>query len=602
MRRYIALLAATAPLHAQSVVEWSTRQDGGLSLSDYAHSLAIANDGSVLMAGRGYNQTSGSPPPPPTTDAMLTKLGADGVVQWSRRHNGPLSGDERLERVVVANDGVIWSGGYAGGFTAGSYQITSLLLRHDASGNLLSSRGFGDPTGPNNIRSLAVAPDGTVHGCGHDGASGGDAVVWRFDAAGGVVWTARIPEVLAGAYDTAYELAFGPSGEVYACGLLGTVPGGTSTDSSAFVARIDAGVVSWTRVVPGAPGAASVFYSLAANAQGETCAVGAIHTSTSATNGAAVIHDASGNLRVRSDFVGAQGDYARGVAVDSLGRFFVGADGFFGSTGRDFALELLAATGPLWRVVVDGGGGGDDSLRRVCVLSTGDLVAAGTGPSTPGGGNDALVFGLDAAGATRFSNKLATSGSEQVFGLAAGPSGTLVVGGWLDTQGVSNSTDQWCAKLARTSRAFCTGESAATCPCGNGSTPGAQSGCANSLGAGARLVDQGASSLALDTLALRGSGMPNSSSLYFQGSGAGSGAPFGDGLRCATGTTIRLATRVNSAGASTYPYAGEPSISVRGAIVAPGVRSYQVWYRNSAAFCTPSTFNLSNGLQVLWTP
>jgi hypothetical protein len=63
-----------------------------------------------------------------------------------------------------------------------------------------------------------------------------------------------------------------------------------------------------------------------------------------------------------------------------------------------------------------------------------------------------------------------------------------------------------------------------------------------------------------------------------------------------------LATRVNSAGASTYPSAGEPSISVRGAVVAPGVRSYQVWYRNSAAFCTPSTFNLSNGLQVLWTP
>jgi hypothetical protein len=25
-----------------------------------------------------------------------------------------------------------------------------------------------------------------------------------------------------------------------------------------------------------------------------------------------------------------------------------------------------------------------------------------------------------------------------------------------------------------------------------------------------------------------------------------------------------------------------------------------VWYRNAAVFCTASTFNLSNGLQVTW--
>jgi hypothetical protein len=28
---------------------------------------------------------------------------------------------------------------------------------------------------------------------------------------------------------------------------------------------------------------------------------------------------------------------------------------------------------------------------------------------------------------------------------------------------------------------------------------------------------------------------------------------------------------------------------------------YQLWYRNAAAFCTPSTFNLTNGLDVTWT-
>jgi hypothetical protein len=42
---------------------------------------------------------------------------------------------------------------------------------------------------------------------------------------------------------------------------------------------------------------------------------------------------------------------------------------------------------------------------------------------------------------------------------------------------------------------------------------------------------------------------------------------------------------------------------VRGLIpLAGGTREYQCWYRNAAAFCTASTFNLTNGLEILWQP
>jgi len=41
-------------------------------------------------------------------------------------------------------------------------------------------------------------------------------------------------------------------------------------------------------------------------------------------------------------------------------------------------------------------------------------------------------------------------------------------------------------------------------------------------------------------------------------------------------------------------------VSVKGLITAPGTRTYQVWYRNAAAFCTASTFNLSNGVSIVW--
>ncbi len=146
---------------------------------------------------------------------------------------------------------------------------------------------------------------------------------------------------------------------------------------------------------------------------------------------------------------------------------------------------------------------------------------------------------------------------------------------------------------------YCFGDGTGTaCPCANNGAAG--NGCANSVNAnGANLTTSGNSSLANDTLVLQGSGMPNASCLYFQGTSQ-INAVFGDGLRCAGGVVTRLGTKTNVAGASQYPTAGNPSVSVKGAVTTPGTRAYQTWYRNAAAFCTTSTFNLTNGVLVTW--
>jgi hypothetical protein len=122
---------------------------------------------------------------------------------------------------------------------------------------------------------------------------------------------------------------------------------------------------------------------------------------------------------------------------------------------------------------------------------------------------------------------------------------------------------------------------------------------------GGRLAGFGAASIATDSVTLSASQMPNSSALYFQGTTetlAGAGSVFGDGLRCASGATVRLGTKLNAAGASQFPAPGDPSVSVRGGCNAGNSRTYQVWYRNAASFCTPSTFNLTNGVGLTWVP
>ncbi len=156
--------------------------------------------------------------------------------------------------------------------------------------------------------------------------------------------------------------------------------------------------------------------------------------------------------------------------------------------------------------------------------------------------------------------------------------------------------------------AFCSGDgSASGCPCANVGLSG--HGCENSLGTGGGLlVASGTPSVSADTLELDGSAMSASGSvLYFQGTVAVNGAQgvtFGDGLRCVGGSVTRLGTRQNSGGTSGYGAPlGDTPISVKGLVpISGGTRYYQAWYRNSGAFCTSSTFNLTNGVAVTWIP
>lgn len=151
---------------------------------------------------------------------------------------------------------------------------------------------------------------------------------------------------------------------------------------------------------------------------------------------------------------------------------------------------------------------------------------------------------------------------------------------------------------------FCYGDgTGAPCPCGNISAPGW--GCQNSLGFGAQLTATGTASITTGICFLNGIQMPpNSSALYFQGTiqqNSGAGAAFGDGKRCAAGTVHRLGIKTNSAsGTSSYPEFGDPRIPVQGQLQFPTTRTYQVWYRNIAPFCTPAGFNLSNGVMITW--
>jgi hypothetical protein len=155
---------------------------------------------------------------------------------------------------------------------------------------------------------------------------------------------------------------------------------------------------------------------------------------------------------------------------------------------------------------------------------------------------------------------------------------------------------------------FCFGDGTGTaCPCANFGAPGR--GCANSANQdGGIMWANGFPSISNDTVHFTASGLPPTvASLLIQGQNTiagGNGTVFGDGLRCVQTNVIRMYQRPTLCGNRSFgrDVPGDAPISVVGGVSTPGVRYYQVWYRNATAFCTPSTFNLTNAYQITWTP
>ena len=153
-----------------------------------------------------------------------------------------------------------------------------------------------------------------------------------------------------------------------------------------------------------------------------------------------------------------------------------------------------------------------------------------------------------------------------------------------------------------------TGVMSTDCPCQmNGS---AGRGCPNSSDSyGAGLVAEGL--VALHDVAFHPSGEPaNALTVLLQGtSNVSGGALFGDGVRCAGGSLLRLYVRHAANGIFEAPLAGEASIPNRSAqlgdTIPPGAaRYYQACYRDpSAGFCPApagASFNITNAVAITW--
>lgn len=150
------------------------------------------------------------------------------------------------------------------------------------------------------------------------------------------------------------------------------------------------------------------------------------------------------------------------------------------------------------------------------------------------------------------------------------------------------------------------------CPCSNPPTSVGR-GCNNSWSTGgARLQSTGHPSLASDFLLLHTSGQtPTGTAILLQGTLSNPfGLTQGQGVRCASGTLVRLYVQAAVGGSVAFPDGPGTSISGRSAelgdnIAAGTRRWYSVYYRDPIVLggCVPGvTYNTTQTHEVLWQP
>jgi hypothetical protein len=295
------------------------------------------------------------------------------------------------------------------------------------------------------------------------------------------------------------------------------------------------------------------------------------------------------------------------------------AGGAFLTAGENVVYRVARWNGSSWSTVGATFSGFQNEVRALGVFDDG----AGAGPMLIAGGRFGITQGANIARLQGSSWKaLGGAVSEANFsddpavnalavfddGSSAGPE--LYVGG--NFQATDTSASHFIARLGcvGTTVPFCFG-TPELCPCGNFDVFGNLVGCLNSypgaMPPGGRLDGSGRVSLASDSLVLSAKNMTGTTALFLQGTATiagGVGTTLGDGILCAGGAILRLKTKSILAGASSYPSGSDVAISTTGLVTTPGMRVYQVMYRDPIGWCAPgmSAINFTNAVQVGWAP
>ena len=408
------------PLVIDPTLSWHTFLGG--TDYDWGHGIAVDASGNTYVTGYS-NLTWGTPIRPFTEgdywmDAFVTKLGANGILQWNTFLGGTgedgakgISVDMNGQVYVIGVSSVTW-GAPVRPFSEGSYETDAFVAKLDNNGNLLWNTFLGGLYGDGGA-GITVDGTGNVYVDGYSRGTWGqpirpfstpgyyvmDAFVAKLGPNGDLQWNTFLGGT---ADDNVYDISVDTSGNAYVSGGSAANwgspvnPYAGNYDAFAAMLGID-GDLQWSTFLGGPEWDEG--YGIAVGQSGTVYVIGGCHTSWgSPDNPFAGAYDAfvaklgsDGDLQWNTFLGGSDEDYGIDIAVDTSGTCCVIGESWatWGSPHRSFTgivdafVAKLDSQGALyWNTFL--GGSDEDYGAGIAMDTSGNPYVIGNSYGTWG--------------------------------------------------------------------------------------------------------------------------------------------------------------------------------------------------------------------------
>jgi uncharacterized delta-60 repeat protein len=253
---------ATIKYDTDGVPQWVARYGGPINADNYARSIAVDAAGNAYVTGQSIGSGTG-------WDYATVKYDAAGVEQWAARYNGPGSEFDVARKVAVDAAGNVYVTGYSVGLGTGRDYAT---IKYDTDGaEQWVARYDGPVSGTDEANDLVVDGEGNVYVTGYSVGPGTfyDYATVKYDAVGAEKWVARYSG--PGNWDVARAIALDGAGRVYVTGnSTGT---GTQYDYLTVAYDTD-GTQLWVERYNGPGNADDIPYAICADMAGNVHVTG----------------------------------------------------------------------------------------------------------------------------------------------------------------------------------------------------------------------------------------------------------------------------------------------------------------------------------------
>ena len=238
---------------------------------DYAHSLTIANDGSIFVTGSTESNLNGENSG--LKDIFLMKLDSNGNELWTK-----LFGTDKEDKgysVNISEDGSIFLIGETEGNLNGQINNgvdDAFVMKLDSNGNELWTKLFGTElsdiawsgTSDKNIY-LWGETHGNLNGQINNSYGAEDSFLIKLDSNGNEIWTTLIGTE---SHEEAWDIAFGLDDSVYIAGETQSFSDEGNSYDDVLVSKIDKdGKILWSKSYGELP-ANDVGYSIEISSEG----------------------------------------------------------------------------------------------------------------------------------------------------------------------------------------------------------------------------------------------------------------------------------------------------------------------------------------------